>query len=343
MIAIICRTAIHAIKFRPWRYDMSTETRQRLIKIIVDSHYRAAGKKLKVGQIADEAGITRQALHRYYGDLVEYIKGDKDVGELLSGHEPDSVNNLLILAQERVIQLEKELSTIEQKHQLKLDSALNKYTTSLMNNDITLFETDSIRTTLEKQTTLISHYVSQIDQLKVQLTKASVSSVNMQLSTTRGSRVTYDPTLKSAFASYKKDGDYRLYLASKKAEIIKQLSKVNEFTAPNMHVIIFIDKYLYDFSSFLDWLPYSDSNEIVIRLPIFDSNELKLYLKKITIPTTISIYIPECVSHAEATAQRKFRAATVPTEEISHAEKSDHLYLFKGIDQITYFSAQSGK
>ncbi|WP_426181112.1 hypothetical protein [Pseudomonas sp. TWRC1-2] len=322
---------------------MINDTRQRLINVIIHHHFSSTGKKLKVGKIADEAGITRQAFHRYYGDLLGYIKGEKPVGELLPSSNQESVSDLLIESQSRVVALENELSAIKDRHNTELKKTLDKHITSLMNNDITLFETDDIRITLEKQTTLIQNYSEQIVSLKAQITKSKIMSTNESMSSTIGSRVVLDPKLESAMASYKQDRDYNAYLDSKDKEIARLLTKVNSFTDNKNKLIIFIDKHLCDLSNFLEMLPPSKSSEIVLRAPIFTAIELRNLISKVTAPIRISVFIPDFISVAEANAQRAFRSTNLPIEEIKLSEKADHIYLTKGIDSVVYFCAKNGK
>ncbi|MGO4003431.1 hypothetical protein ABVN23_20370 [Pseudomonas fluorescens] len=322
---------------------MSNDTRQRLINIIINHHFSPDGKKLQVGKIADEAGVTRQAFHRYYGDLLGYVKGDKAAGELLPDSNQESVSDLLIKSKNHVIALENELSAIKESHNTELKKVLDKHITSLMNNDITLLETDDIRITLEKQTTLIQNYSEQIASLKAQITKSKIISTNESMSSTTGSRVVLDPKLESAMASYIKDSNYDAYLDSKDKEIAKLLTKINSFTDKKINLIIFIDKHLCGLSNFLEMLPPSRSPEIVLRAPIFTAIELRNLISKITAPLRISVFIPDFTSTAEANAQRTFRSANLPIEEIKLSEKADHIYLTKGIDSVVYLSAKNGK
>ena len=315
-------------------------TRQKLIEIIVDTYFSRGGT-LQVGKVAEEAGITRQAFHRYYGDLLGYIKGEKDVNALLPKSAPNSVSGLLQVTQERASQLEKTLAEIEKRHKAELSAALDRHITSLMNNDITLFETDSVRVTLDKQTTYIGHLKSQLDQAKAELTKAKLNATNQRLIATPGSRIVYEPYLKPAFTAYKKGGDYKAYLGEKNKEITKIIDKVNQHENPSTQLVIFVDRFISNFEDFLKQLPASPTTQIVIRLPVFSSMEIKNHLRKVR-NTSIFIYVPECPSVAETAAQRKFRASSLPPEELVAAEKADHIYLFKGVAQVVHFSATNG-
>lgn len=322
---------------------MSSETRNRLIKIIVDHYYSAAGKKLHVGKIADEAGISRQSLQRYYSDLVEYIKGNRNIDDLLPGHEPSAVTQLLLNAQKRATDLELSLQNIQKKHEAELIAVREHYITSLMQSDLISFDNSNINITLEKQSSLISSYTAQINELKTQLTNSTIKRTEYDLKSLNGSRIILDLDLKSANATYKKNKDYRSYSESKHEKIQSQFVKLNDLAGRNIHLIIFIDKFLCDLPYLLDRLPPNSSDEIVLRLPIFDTADLKNHLRKIPKSFRTSIYIPECRTIADAVAQRKFRASSTPLEELEHAEKADYVHLSKGVDRVIYFSVDNGK
>ncbi|MBF8742124.1 TetR/AcrR family transcriptional regulator [Pseudomonas guariconensis] len=323
----------------PGNQDQDTPTRQKLIDLIVDTYFSRGGS-LQVAKIASEAGISRQAFHRYYGDLIAYIKGEKDVNALLPKSAPDSVSGLLQVTQERASELEQRLAVVEKAHQAELKTALDRHITSLMNNDITLFETDSVRVTLDKQTTYISHLTAQLDQLKAELTKAKLNATNQRLVGTPGSRIIYEPNLKPAFTAYKKDGDYKAYLSEKSKEISKIIEKVNQHESQSTSLIIFVDRFISNFEDFIAYLPAPRKTEIVMRLPVFSSMEIKNLLRKIN-RKSIFIYVPECPSVAETAAQRKFRAGNIPSEELLSAEKADHVHLPKGVEQVVHFTATS--
>ncbi|WP_324727308.1 hypothetical protein [Pseudomonas chlororaphis] len=314
-------------------------TRQKLIEIIVDAHF-SRDCVLKVAKVAEKAGITRQAFHRYYGDLLGYIKGEKDVNDLLPTSAPDSVSRLLQTTQQRASELEAKLAEKEQRHKTELTAALDRHITSLMNNDITLFETDSVRVTLDKQTTYIGYLIAQLDQVKAELTKAKLNAINQELVGTPGFRIVFQPNLMPAFTAYKKDGNYKTYLGEKSKEIAKVIKKVNQHENPSTRLIIFVDRFISNFEDFLGQLPAPRATEIVVRLPVFSSMEIKNHLRKIN-KNSICIHVPECTSVAESTAQRKFRANNAPAEELMAAEKADHVHLFKGVDQVVHFSINS--
>ncbi len=322
---------------------MSSETRNRIIEIIIDHHYSSGGKKMKVEKIATEAGISRQSLKRYYPDLVEYIKGNKNIDELLPGHEPNSVAQLLLKSQERVNQLELTLRQMEHKHETDISDIRDRYITSLMQGDLITFDNSNINVTLEKQSSLIGIYVAQIDQLKAQLTRATAQHAEGTLSALNGSRIVYDLNMKAANSAYKTNKDYLAYSNIKHEKIQDQLQKLTKLTSENIRLVIFIDKYLCDLPYLLDKLPLNSSEEIILRLPIYDTVALRGYIRKIPPTINVSIYVPECRSVADATAQRRFRASTVPPEELEQAEKADHVHLFKGVDRVVHFSVDGGK
>lgn len=63
------------------------QRRKLLIEIMVQHHLSGSRSKLKLKDVADYAGISRQALDRYYGDLKPYIAGRRDVADLVNGND----------------------------------------------------------------------------------------------------------------------------------------------------------------------------------------------------------------------------------------------------------------
>lgn len=321
---------------------MNTETRQRIIDLIIQGYYSGGIESLKVGKIADAANITRQALHRYHGDLIDYIKGIKDVAELLPKTEKEAVDQLLIDARHRVLELEKALCTQVASHERKLSSTVESYITSLMQNDITLYETDEITLAFEKQSSLIENYTHQINELKVQLAKVKLNDTNQKLAPHKAQRLVIEPNLMPALLAYKRDENYDNYLDLKDNEIAKIISKTNAFKSKHTRLVIFLERLICDFSSFVDSLPPSLSDEIVIRLPLYSNIEIKSFISSITLPGAKIIYVPECLSISESSAQRKFRSINVPKQEVTHASKAEHVYVFKGIEQVIHYVVSPG-
>ncbi|OUM23677.1 hypothetical protein B8W72_27600 [Pseudomonas putida] len=282
-------------------------------------------------------------MKRYYPDLVEYIKGNKNIDELLPGHEPSSVAQLLVKSQERVNQLELALRQMEHKHATDISDIRDRYITSLMQGDLITFDNSNINVTLEKQSSLIGTYVAQIDQLKAQLTRATAQYAEGTLSVLNGSRIVYELNMKAANSAYKTNKDFLAYSNLKHEKIQNQIQKLTTLTGEKIHLVIFIDKYLCDLPHLLEKLPSTSSEEVVLRLPVYDNVALRNYIRKIPPTFNISIYVPECRTVADATAQRRFRASTIPPEELEHAEKADHIHLFKGVDRVVHFSVDGGK
>jgi len=91
---------------------MSVEdTRKKLIDIII-KHYFDGGKgNLTIKAFAGQAGISRQAIYRFYGDLVPYATGERPVEELTKDGTGD-VGSLLAKAQARISDLQRQLEQL---------------------------------------------------------------------------------------------------------------------------------------------------------------------------------------------------------------------------------------
>ncbi|MCF8976423.1 hypothetical protein GIW14_29190, partial [Pseudomonas edaphica] len=127
--------------------------RRQVIKDIIVSHYTSgATHKLKLVDVAERAGITRQALDRYYSEFKPYIAGKKDVTDLVDG-----------TAAKAKVETQATINATDAKWKARLDQvlverdkeiarAINSHVSTLMNDDIAMFESNQLRKSLEKQT-----------------------------------------------------------------------------------------------------------------------------------------------------------------------------------------------
>ncbi|WP_338806852.1 hypothetical protein V8U11_06355 [Pseudomonas chlororaphis] len=322
---------------------MSSETRQRLVAIITERVLSGAASTISIGDLATAAGISRQAFHRYYSDLKPFANGSRSATELLDQDVLTS-KDLLNKAQQRITELTNQLNTLEHRHATQLRRTLDQHITSLMNNDLAIFEADSIRLASEKQSLVIADYVAQIQALKTQLTQTELlkqTPVDKHLAEVQF----FEPNLNKAFQQFQTTQDIQSYEAHKDQEMLKIAHKINTLQPSSFELIIYIDKYISQFSSFKHKIgEHHDIPLCVVRAPIYDLTELKAtFLDYITSPCRISLHIPQCESGAAAAAQRAFFVRNVPAEVLNAADHADHFYLRRGIDHITYFLVRNGE
>ncbi|WP_143492508.1 hypothetical protein [Pseudomonas chlororaphis] len=322
---------------------MSSETRQRLVAIIIDRILSGAARTISIGDLSAAAGISRQAFHRYYSDLKPYANGTRSATELLDQDFLTS-KDLLSNAQQRIIELTNQLNTLERRHATQLQRTVDQHITSLMNNDLAIFEADSIRSASEKQSLIIADYVAQIQALKTQLAQTELLKqppVEKHLARA----LFFEPKLNTAYQQFQATHDIQLYEAHKDREMLKIAYKINTLQPSAFELIIYIDKYISQFSSFKHKIrEHHDIPRCVVRAPIYDLTELQAtFLDHITSQCRIYLHVPQCESSAAAAAQRAFFVRNVPAEVLNAADHADYFYLRKGIDHITYFLVRNGE
>lgn len=321
---------------------MSNETRARVTQSIIDTYYMSGAQGLKVGDIAKQCGLTRQALHRYYPDLLEYIKGIRPIEELLPAADSPLVERTLKASHDRVVILEQELTDIKSNKEREIKQHVSAHITSLMNADILEFKGDETRDTIEKLTSLTQDYRNQITELKQRLQSHTISEAKKELPETRRLKTVLRPSLNAAMSVYQRSRSYDDYSAAKNKEMNRLIDKAASLITTQTHVIIYIEKFLADFEQVLERLHTKRSSAIVLALPVFTNAELRLLMKKLAKSTYTSVYVPEITSIAGASAQRAFRSQSVPTEEISLAERCETFRLAQGINELVYLRIEHG-
>lgn len=324
----------------------SKETRRRLIHAIAERQFDGAARKILIGDIATAVGITRQAFNRYYGDLKPYITGNKPIAELLSDETSANTSRYLVQNQETITALEAELQASNTKHNKELQRVTENYITTLMNNDITLWQVDKTRATVERQNALIQNYSTQISDLKLKITNIETDKFNQTIPGKRpDQRILLEPSLALPIEEYRKNGDSDKFEVSKDAELQKLANRASVYTDDSRYIfVIFLDLYLCSFHKFADnHVMNLNKTYIFIRLPLFTSIEVNLFLKSISKCPSAALFIPTCKSENEKIAQRKFHFRSIPESEFKQADKVSTFKPQTGIREVTYYTVNLGE
>ncbi len=305
---------------------MSANTTEMRLKQIIAEHYLSVPvEKLLIGDVAEKAGISRQAFNRYYDHLKPYISGELSIDEMLKGNDEDSdTSELLHLAQKSIKEMQEQLSHIEAKHKADTDKKVNSIITTLMNNDINLFESDKTRLTIEKHALQNQRLKDQITSLQVELTNAKAETVvDHDKHTTSAEKIKIEVELKSIFKEFISSGDLDDFEDGKEDKIQRALSRVNKFTQlDDSKVVIFIERYISSFDSFVDkYLCRDDKTYIFIRLPIFTRTELRLFVKGLKFNRPITVHIQFSNSETTTKINRRFLFRNIPEMELEQADK----------------------
>lgn len=323
-------------------------TRERLIKIIAEHQLAGDGTRLKIGDVAELAGISRQAFSRYYDDLKPYIKGDKKIGELLTSSDDDSLSDFLIKSQARIEELEASLAEQQEEHARLMGKTLNSHITTLMNNDIAFFSANKIRANFESQSLQVDNLGNKIRGLEAELALAKMAStptVDAQVTRGRSGKVTVvDLDIISVFKDYAKHKDLEKYTTDKLHLIKATTERVAKLAnGENLAIVLFFERYISQFQIFSEnYQHHSPQNTLLVRTPLFRRSEYLRFLKAIGTSNEITAYIPSCLSPAEKQAQRNFFARVVPEFELSEADTADPVKLEQGFNRIIQQSIKQG-
>lgn len=323
-------------------------TEQKIIKIIAEHYFSACEGRLTINTVCEKAGISRQSFNSYYKHLKPYLTGNKPVSELINAND-DGYNDLLATSQNKISELQSRLRQIEDKHKKELESVENRYITSLMNNDISLKETDEVRLILEKQALHNEQLLKQKQSLEQELTLLKARNYDLQNSGERssgdtGEVIVVDPDLKAAFSNYKKNKDNNVFEDEKNAALDQILRRINKSCqADDAEVIIYIDLYISDFNKFVkSYKTIGSGTRILVRLPVFTRTELKIFISKIKPVCPVTVYVPYCNSETVIKAQHTFIHRDAPDYEIQAAGQFVMPSIKDGFETLVIFRIKQG-
>ncbi|WP_430491715.1 hypothetical protein [Pseudomonas fulva] len=306
----------------------SQDTRDRLVTIIKKHQLDNGQSKMSVEALSKAAGISRQAFNRYYSDLKDYSTGKLSIARLLV-EDSASLQELLESKDGRIARLESELSVIQAKHIAEIDAVTDNYLSTLMNNDIMAFDAGQLTATLTGQGNHNAYLNKKVTELKVEVAK-----LTMELATTSGNEthqvreksdknfIVFDLDLRAANKAYIETRDFSNYEDAKHLAISRIGESIKKLPTPEtIDILFFQDRYISDFKLFCKRaLPAKGRTLIVIRLPLYSQEELKLAMRNLAPISSFSIYIPYSSSEAIISAKRQFSFRDIPPEELKIAD-----------------------
>lgn len=330
------------------------ETRRKLIDIIADHQSLQPSKKLGVGELSIRAGISRQAFNRYYGDLKDYAAGLKPVGDLLISTDFDRTKALVNQNQASLKSLQQKLSLLEAEHERELKDTLDDYITSLMINDVAIHGANEIRVTLEKQTLYGLELKKENNLLEIELSKAKRSealSSNNDLNRSldlahKGEKIKVDIDLGKALEVYASTNSEDEFEDAKDRAINAALLSINKLAIDRSYtIVLFAERYVCRFALFFErYSVPNDSIHIIVRTPIFDRSQLKIFISKIAPAIAIHVYVSHMRSQSDISAQRAFYFNNIPQFELRSADAADPVTIASDrIDKIVQFNAKQGE
>lgn len=319
--------------------------RRQVIKNIIVSHFLSGtSKKLKLVDVANRAGITRQALDRYYSDLKPYIAGKKDVTDLVDGTQAKARVETQATINAVDAKWKTKLEQIQVEQDKEVSKAIHNHITTLMNGDIAIFESNQLRKSLEKQTLHAVELKKKADLLELKLATSYASAAPIGAAS-KQDKVIYDVDIEQLCVHYQRTRSFDAFEDAKTMELKSIREKFARFeTMPNVHVVLFADRYICRFDQFAANYTATDETSLIIRLPLFMRVEITNFLKHIPANFKKSLFVPYLPLEIERKAQRvfNFKQNPLPSEEAMAADTADAPKMEWGFDQIVTFKIRQG-
>ncbi|MFY1664319.1 hypothetical protein [Pseudomonas sp. Pseu.R1] len=331
----------------------NNKTHERLVQLIIEHHTESPGTSLGVKMLSVRAGISRQAFHRYYGDLKDYASGAKPLADLLSGTGTLLAYELINQNQVTIQNLQDQLKLVESKHEKKMQEALKNHITTLMIGDITAHAANDVRANLERQSLYANEMKVQNNQLELELSRAKLALENERLgingskdgaATGSGPKFKVDLDLTAAIKAYASSGEIDDFYDEKDRALEIAYKSIKALAADSgCSIIIFAERYVSRFSIFFDSFKPSDSSKhIIVRLPIFDKKMLSTFISKLPPTKKVSVHIPYMLSDKETSGQRKFFFSNIPSQELGQADNADLISIAHGYEEVRHFKVRQG-
>ncbi|TCB54793.1 hypothetical protein [Acinetobacter terrae] len=323
----------------------SAITRSKIINAIVKERVKNPSLKLKIQDVCATVEISRQSFNRYYSDLKPYMKGERPISELIKGEDEISSNQLLCSYQSKIIELQEKLRDTEERHIKELAKIKNSITTSLMNNDLTLYDADAVRLQLQKQSLHNEKLIEKINTLQIELSKQQVRQNPESVITPLSANFeVIEEDFELLFKNYADNQDIDVFENEKESAIDRLTIKTNKLSVNGKAVVVmFMERYLCSFNKFVERYVFdSETLHLFVRLPVHSRSELKLILNKLSKQAEIKIYIPHSDSEAIIKTQRNFFFRNVPVSELQAADKSFIPSVKDGFNQVCQYRISQG-
>jgi len=312
-----------------------------ILKIVQKMQIETGVKKLEKKCVAERMGMSRQGLHKYKGEVYDYIEGKYPVDLALKTFT-DGSDNPYDLLFEKYEQTVKNLNALQKEFDSKLETQKMRLVTSLMQDDVLAHLSSNLRKDKEQALLHNDELTRQIKKLELQLAAAN-SGPNTFIKENKIVPVLVKINLSPVFLNYKENKEEDVYEDEKDAAIEGVAKKVKRLLVDNKSpIVLFVDRYLCRFDKFAQTLGDTLRGSIVVQLPLFDRIGIREFIDNIGRTNPIHIYIPVCQSDTLKKAQRQFFSSSVPEIEIRAADNEYIPSVKEGFASTVTFSIKQG-
>ena len=325
---------------------MST-TERKLINVIAEHYLVENAGKITLEEVSRRAGISRQAFNQYYSHLKPYAQGRRSIAELLEAGNGES-EIFLQKSQNLIARLNDEIRLLKSTRESEIDKVKSQYITSLMNTDISIHNAREVGVALEKQSLHNDLLIKKINDLESELnlkkSEIFLSKAGHAIKSGESPKMEIPIDLNLIYETFDKTGDLDVFEESKTIAFSKALDKARKIADPKDVVVIFIERYISNFKSFVaGHAGSSECTHYYLSLPVFSRIELKSLIKNSGLKVPVEVFIPFINSDSVRKSQRIFKFRGIPEIEFISADAMDFPSYKDGFTKVCFFEVAQGE
>lgn len=319
-------------------------TEQRLKKIICDHYLSGAVARLKILELCDRAGISRQSFHKSYLHLKPYLTGARNVDELLVGDQADA-GKIIIQCQKLVRESQAELKSLKDGHQKVYKELEDNLVTTLMNGDVLIHHSRQLTNELKKKALHNEILKRELLEKELELNGGIEKPPAVKSALKSESLIsTLKADLREAGGKYSDSQDLSAYYADKALVISKLKEKLQRILKKGVvRVVLFQNRFLSSFDKFVEkGFSSADGAVVIVELPLAARAEIRDFIRGLADAKPLEIYVPYCDSEATINAQRGFSYGHIPTPELRSFDKEPPSTIQDGFDRVVVYKIVQG-
>ncbi len=308
-----------------------TQTEERILKSILLLRSKLNKKKLSVTLVAKEADISRNAIYKYYPDLIPAISEGKDNDKFLLISREDILEIDAVKTKKLINdQSKKELHDLKAKFEKETEQfrhqVLGEYMQNLLISDNSkLIEREMLSMQAQLLERIRENKKLRLDKSKLAADVSSLESEVESFKALGGKKVIrklFLPDYRSAKEAYEVTGKFSDWLSAKKTVTKLTLLQAIDYSNDSDAVILVQTKYDVNPEFLMNEYLVPDGKYTFINLNIPTATERKRIVNEIKEKTGIPVKsISSQTSIATTKWYRQTHKPHVPAEEIEYLDK----------------------
>ncbi|HAS6902115.1 TPA: hypothetical protein I7286_18980 [Vibrio parahaemolyticus] len=280
--------------------DRSADTEKKIVDAIRKLKAITSRKKLKITEVADVAGLTRQCISQSYSHLIPIIKGDEQLPE---------INDDILILENKVSELQYQIDDLKIKHNKEIYEIKNNVFSQFMKKDIDHMKGQDLRANIIDLQYKNDEYVSVNRDLLKDISQLRTENSNLISKCAKASSgCEIIATIEPDYSSIKPSMDHQLVMELFFKEERKNIDiAIPVCNASKPDEIIFFQSFLCDHSKELH-LP-TEGRVVIIKSNFPLKSLFEKIVKEINSNTIHAVSIkPENISQIEHGCRNKYKA-----------------------------------